>query len=674
MDMGSPMKLFTSLTLGVCLLGAALTGACAVNDNPGDDPTSNNGAGPTTGGGGAGTGAGNTGGGFNEGGTMVPMGYPIMIDPPTFELDVDGPGSPSQPITATINGQDVTDLVTWSFDKPYIGDMEDGSFVPTGNAGGVGVLTAIWGTSFGQATATVNTVKVVGAAGIDPDVKAALDNPSASDDPTMDWMYPYDDTVYPLDVLGPELMWNGVQNGDVYKLHIQETFLEYTEYFTVSTPARHLLSEDDWKNITLSGVGAQSDPLSVSLTRYSGGTAYQPVEKTWRIAQGKLKGIVYYWELPDACGGGDNGRILSLKPSQDQAVEFYQPGGCWGCHTVSRNGKKMMATLDTGLPFPQITVDLTDPAQPGSITQAAQLGGTFSAFNDKGDRIIVSNDDASGLNRLLTIVDGTTGGALAGNVMGTGCGEPAWSPDGTKLAAICGLGPGGWIFDTKVGHLSTADVAADGFTVSNVQTIVPQAGAQGRPAYPSFAPGSELIAYGRPTEGSRSTGDGTLWLTDLTGTNVKELVRASDDNRSFNPVFAPLRAGGYFWLVYISRRDYGNRLVGADRQQIWITAIDDPADAEDPSNPPFYMRGQQDCGKSENAYFALEPCKELGAKCESGADCCNGTCLTDPDTGEYACGEPQECALEGNACKTADDCCNPAAQCVDGFCETDVPE
>ena len=146
----------------------------------------------------------------------------------------------------------------------------------------------------------------------------------------------------------------------------------------------------------------------------------------------------------------------------------------------------------------------------------SDLRGTFSAFNDKGDRIIVSNDDASGVNRLLTIVDANTGGALAGNVMGTGCGEPAWSPDGTKLAAICGLGPGGWIFDSYQGHLATADVAADGFTVSNVQAIVPQGGEPGRSAYPSFAPGSELIAYGRPTQGSRSTGDGTLWLSDLT--------------------------------------------------------------------------------------------------------------------------------------------------------------
>jgi hypothetical protein len=159
----------------------------------------------------------------------------------------------------------------------------------------------------------------------------------------------------------------------------------------------------------------------------------------------------------------------------------------------------------------------------------------------------------------------------------------------------------------------------------------------------------------------------------LTGTNVKQLTRASEGNQSFNPVFAPLRAGGYYWLVYISRRDYGNRLVGANRQQLWITAIDDPATAADPSNPPFYLRGQQDCGKSENAYFALEPCKEIGEDCSSGADCCNGTCLKDPSTGQYSCGAPQECALDGNACKTSEDCCNPDAQCIDGFCVAEIP-
>ncbi len=662
-------KFVRSLALTAGLTAAAIAGACAAN------PTDTGGVGAAEATGGSGGGSTTTngvGGGFGDGGGL-PMGQVIVIDPPMFTLDVDSGNIVGQPVTATILGQDVTNLVTWSFDKPYIGDVTGGQFLPTGNAGGVGKLSAVLGTSYGEATATVYVTKVVGAGLVDPTAKAALDSPSSTPDPTMDFMYPYDETVFPLDVLGPELMWNGSLGGDVYKLRIQETYLDYTEYFTADPPSRHLLTETDWQGIGQSGNGAQSDPLAVSLGRYSGGVAYEPEQRTWRIAKGKLKGVVYYWELPDACGSG-NGRVLRIKPSSDQAVEFYQPGGCWGCHTVSRNGQKMMATLDQGFPFPQVTIDLsTDPATPGSINQSSLLTGTFGAFNDKGDRLILSNDDSGSSSKLLTIVDANTGAALAGNVMGTGCGEPAWSPDGTKLAAICGLGAGGWVFDVGTGHLSVADVAPNGFTVSNVQTIIPQAGAPGRPAYPSFAPGSEFIAYGRPTQGSRSTGDGTLWLTDTTGTNVKQLLNASDDNKSFNPVFAPLRAGGYFWLVYISRRDYGNRLVGANRQQLWITAIQDPPTAEDPSHPPFYLRGQEDCGKSENAYFALEPCKALGEMCESGADCCDGNCIKDPVTGIYECGLPADCALDGNACETAADCCNPSALCIDGFCTPEIP-
>ena len=140
-------------------------------------------------------------------------------------------------------------------------------------------------------------------------------------------------------------------------------------------------------------------------------------------------------------------------------------------------------------------------------------------------------------------------------------------------------------------------------------------------------------------------------------------------------MFAPLRAGGYFWVVFITRRDYGNTLVNANRQQLWITAIDDPPNAADPSHPPFYLRGQETCGKSENAYYALDPCKRLGESCISGVDCCNGQCIKDPQSGMYVCGEPStECSEDGNACVTDSDCCNaPTSTCIDGFCEHPVP-
>jgi len=614
-----------------------------------------------------------TGAGFNVGGGIQTQG--LVLEPANFEITVENGVITPQLIKATLNGQDVTAQASWSFEKPLIGDAAAGTFTPSGNVGGVGKVQATLGQDSGEAIATVYVKKTVGVGVVTPEQQVSLDAPTGGADPSLNLLYPYDQTVFPLDVLAPEIMWNGSTGGDVYKLTIDEKYFSYTEYLSAPPPSRHLIAEADWKSVGESGTGAQSDPVLVSLTRWSGGVAYQPAQRTWKIAQGRLKGVVYYWELPDACNSGNgNGRILRIKPNSPVPEEFYQPGGCWGCHTVSRDGSHMMATLDSGSPFPQVTIDLTtDPASQGPITAGTGLGGTFSAFNHDGSKILVSTDGSG--SHGLRIVDSATGGILNPNVLPGSCAEPAWSPDGTKIAAICGTSGGfGWAFDSPTGELTMGDVGPDGFTVSNVQTIVPQAGQQGRPAYPSFSPGSEWLAFGRPTQGSRSIGDGNIWLSDLTGSQVKQLTTMSSDNRSFNPVFAPLRAGGYYWVVFISRRDYGNRLVGANRQQLWIGAVTDPPSAADPSNPPFYLRGQEDCGKSENAYFALEPCKQLGEACTSGVDCCDGTCIKDEGSSGYVCGTPQECAQDGNACTVDADCCNSLATCLDGFCQQPAPE
>jgi hypothetical protein len=542
--------------------------------------------------------------------------------------------------------------------------------------GGVGTLTASFQKAQGTTTVTVNVKKTNNAANVDPNTQAAFDNPVGAD-PGMKLVYPYNETVFPLGVLAPEMQWNGTSSGDIYRLKVTEKHMEYVAFFQANPPARWIMPQGDWDGIGSSGTGAQSDPVTVQLSRYSGGKAYQPTIQTWHVAQGKLKGVVYYWELPN--GGGD-GRILRIQPDQPQADQFFTPGQCWGCHTVSRDGTKMAAVLDPPFPFPYITIDLTQsPAQISGITAAAGLTGTFSAFNDKGDRLIMSNDDSGkgSTSEFLRIVDPSNGQVLNQNAMGNGCGEPAWSPDGTKLAAICNMTGGGWMFDDTSGDLSIADVAADGITVSNKKVIAPKAGGTGRPAYPSFAPGSEYIAFGRPTSGSRSTGNGDLWLVKNDGSELKKLAIASSDNKSFNPVFAPLRAGGYFWLVFISRRDYGNEAVNTNNQQLWITAIDDPPTEADPSHPPFYMRGQELTQKSENAYYALPPCKQKGEGCTSGVDCCGGQCIKDAGSGQYICGEPPppgQCSGSGNKCTMKADCCDPTDECIDGFCQQKPPK
>jgi hypothetical protein len=683
-------KLGTFFLLAMAILWGAIAAGCGANAGGSSQDTGG------SGGSGAGTSVAGSAGQGGEGGGCVfdcPGGNgaggniagAIQLTPQNPILTIDNGNIVTVPFTAKLNGNDVTAQVIWIFDKPETGDIgANATFVPTGIVGGQGKLTAKFSNAEGSTNVTVFIKKTANPGNVPQTTIDALDNPSGGSDANLSIAYPYPQTVFPLGVLSPEIQWFGGGAGDAYKLKVTEKYYEYTSYFTQGPPGRHIIPQVDWDAIEKSGSGAQSDPLTVALGRFSNGTAYQPELNTWHIAQGKLKGNIYYWELPDQCGSG-NGRILRIKPDAEQVDEFFTPGGCWGCHTVSRDGKTMMATLDQSSPFPQILIDLTqDPAQYGSLGPGTPIGGTFSAFNEKGDKILVSNDGDWAGSARLRIVDGT-GTVLNDNAMGNMCGEPAWSPTGKKIAAICNLSSSSWIFDATGGNLTIADVADDGVTVSNITQLVPQAGGQGRPAYPSFSTSGDYIAYGRPTAGSRTTGNGDLWLVDVANpANVKKLAVASSDNRSFNPVFSPLRAGGFYWLVFVSRRDYGNRLIGANRQQLWITAVDDPPTAADPSHPPFYVRGQEDCAKSENAYFALPPCKDIGASCESGSDCCNGQCIKDPNTGMYVCGEPPppgECSQDGNACMSDADCCNfeaadptGSSQCIDGFCTPPVPE
>jgi len=682
-------KLGTVFLLAMAVLWAAFATGCEASATGGTGATGGS-ANTTTGVGSGGTGGGQGGSGGDcvfdcTSGVGGNVQGQIVIAPANPIVTIENGALVTVPFTATLNGNDVTANVTWLFDRPEIGDINTSStFIPTTLVGGLGKLSAKYSNAEGSTDVTVFIKKTVNSGNLPQGSLDLLDNPGGTNDPGMAVLYPYPKTVFPLGVLSPEIQWTAGNPNDGYKLKVTEKYYEYTEYFTQSPPGRHIIPQVDWDSIERSGSGSQSDPVTVALGRLSGGTAFKPELNTWHIAQGKLKGNIYYFELPDQCGSG---RVVRIKPDAEQVDAFYTTGGCFGCHSVSRDGKTMMATVEQGSPFPQITIDLSvEPAMAGSLKVGqTPIGGTFSAFNEKGDKILVSNDgDFNGAER-LRIVDSTTGAVLNENAMGNNCGEPAWSPTGKKIAGICNITDNfGWIFDAKQGDLTIADVADDGTTVSNITTLVPK-GNSNRPTYPSFSPGGDYIAYGRASDGSRTTGQGDLWLVDVNnGANLKKLAIASSDNKSFNPVFAPLRAGGFYWLVYVTRRDYGNRLVGANRQQLWITAIDDPPTSADPSHPPFYVRGQEDCAKSENAYMALPPCKDKGESCLEGSDCCNGQCIKDGQTGMYVCGDPPPpgmCSQDGNSCMSDADCCNfdmadpsGSSQCIDGFCTPPVPE
>jgi hypothetical protein len=68
---------------------------------------------------------------------------------------------------------------------------------------------------------------------------------------------------------------------------------------------------------------------------------------------------------------------------------------------------------------------------------------------------------------------------------------------------------------------------------------------------------------------------------------------SGDIHQNFDPIVSPAASGGYAWVFFDSRRNYGN--VGLLRA-IWCTAVDVSADGKytvDPSHPAFFLPGQE---------------------------------------------------------------------------------
>ena len=175
-----------------------------------------------------------------------------------------------------------------------------------------------------------------------------------------------------------------------------------------------------------------------------------------------------------------------------------------------------------------------------------------------------------------------------------------------------------------------------------------------------------------------------LWWIDVDSGKAMPLHRANgndaqgktylpygerDAHKNYIPTVSPVAAGGYFWVFFTSKRNYGNLFIAepaelrSEGKKIWVAALDvNAAPGSDPSHPAFFLPGQEMESGNIRAFAALEPCRDNGASCDSGVDCCCGFCTE----GKCAC--KTTCAKVDERCTTAADCCDKSNICLGGFC------
>lgn len=619
---------------------------------------------------------------FLDGGTNPVVS--VVIEPADVTIEVlNGVVSPQAYIAKGLTKDgDPADASggQWSFDRPDVAAMNAGTglLTPTALAGGKGTVTYKLGSIVASTSVSVKLHYTHDPENVDPAIKGQLGQASTPD-PAMVMLYPYDKTVFPRGLTGPTLQWNGGNPGDVYYIHASSPTFEFEAWRTVPPPSRYdfpAVDVDIWKKLTDSTVG----DISISVQRHDGAQPYLPVTRTWSIAPANLTGTIYFWEV-------NSGNVVRLKPGDKQPEDFLQkPGGvgCVACHSVSKNGSTLVASFN-GSASPWGTFDLGNGSSYfvyGTDPNNGPMGSGFQAIDPKGTHVLWGQ---SRQTTYLSLSPFNAGMEVAQLNPGAGWPvHPAWSSDGTKIAFATRT-DGNWLdFNNSTLWVTDVDLAQPSF--ANTHQIVANDASRPSVTFPTWTPDSKWIAFERSTQARSRGALSDIWMVQADGSNPVALdnangallLQGAEASSTYEPTFMPVAAGGYFWLVVVAERRYGNTLTDlnpASRyKQLWVSAIDaNPLPGQDPSHPAFWLPGQELDNNNMRGEWALSPCKMIGESCSAGYDCCAGFCHDD-GMGNLTCTDQGgSCSLIGEACKAASDCCDESALCINGFCANNQP-
>ena len=643
----------------------------------------------------------------------------LSIAPQNAVLDVTAPGMPLQ-LQAFLNGSKTPSPALWSVDVAALGTIDGGGlFKASGTLGGITRITATVGNAKAQTNLTVRLHLVDNPGKIDPGTQTKL-KAGGSGDPTFKWLYPYDQTVFPRGLRAPTLQLAGTPAKATY-VHITASSLDYQGFYGPSTPIRIDFADPLWKTISLTA-GAK-DPVKIEISKITdAGDVTGPAAQTIYIAQGSLKGTVYYntYNSPQA---GGHGAVMRVKPNAASAEVLIgspsQSEGCTVCHAVSANGSVLVASHEnyqSGASW-----DLTKPptSDGGTPVMHEQPDSTFSfgALYPDG-AFLMSNAALTGSwppnvpgqeqgPRPSRLYDTKTGAMIAApgwdNVIQMAI-TPTFSQNGKRL--------GFNHYDKDQGHtLSVMDFDVKTKTFSNLVDLYTDATTY--PAWPAFTPDGDWVVFHTDSSKDYATWNGAKADLSIAHIPSKTIVKLdalngykggvpylpygeAEAHLNYEPTILPVAVGGYYWAVFTSRRKYGNTITddamaptapedAQDRKKLWIAALDiegteNPhTSAYDKSHPAFYLSAQELEAGNMRGFWALDPCKQDGNTCETGDECCGGFCRqqTKADGGSalVCVPPPSGCANEFEKCTTTADCCGAAQgyQCLNGHCAKPAP-
>jgi hypothetical protein len=644
----------------------------------------------------------------------------------TDHLEVTGEPTTVQ-LSARYDDGSKPNKVVWNVDDAGFGSVNDaGEFRSNGFVAGDVTVSA----SVGSQTASV-TLHISVVINRDPDalevtlkddlVSGGQGGPSdIGPDADFRLLYPYDRTVFPRGLAAPLVQLGGEADATYVKLTSGD--FSYEAFALASGPVQVALPEAVWRGVTLStAAGAE---VELSVTKASGGEITGPVTEHLLIAPGSLKGFVYYNTYRSKLAG-NNGAVMRIKPGETATV---LQSGCTVCHGVSAHGNVMVAGVQWDQKNPTVSRAFNLPSNGGIQLRNQQDEGRVYAFGGltpDGSLMLTSGVPATGakmrgmsgelFTRLVETASGVTVTAPSFDVKVAM--TPNFAPDGSRVAfSNHDASAQGHVLSVQSfdGSQSPPEFGAISNVVTDAQHVL---------AWPSFLPDAAgLLFHAGDSFDTAKPGGGALYadvrLVDVDSKDVSTLAAlngydaqgelylpggaSQDEHLNYEPSVLPVPVGGYYWVLFTSRRTYGNTIApggtvarGDDiwgipqpnetespspRKKIWVAAIDiEHQGVVDPSHPAFYLPGQELESGNMRAFAALEPCKKQGKGCESAAECCDGFCRETSRDADgvpaLSCTPPPDnaCSNIDEPCKESRDCCSSKALCIADRCASPGP-
>ncbi|MGE5181345.1 MAG: TolB family protein [Acidobacteriota bacterium] len=556
----------------------------------------------------------------------------LTIDPPTSELLIMNGVAATEDFTATLvfkdgSKQDVTADTTFAVDPEF--GVFNGTTLSINTAGKTQVF-GMYTDKMGSADVLARLKDVRVDTGVDPNAPSWFSGPEdPSRAPTI--VYPAANVIMPRNLGDFEVHWIDGSTNDVFEVSLTTAFADVRAYVKGGNgagggpdPSWMAFLASEWTAAVGTEINAQVQVRGVQSSNPTSVGSAPP--QNVNLSNEPMQGGLYYWASSSSDPNEPYGiyRHDMSKPGQP-AQQFYTTaqtsGRCVACHVLSRDGAQMLVTYDGGdraatrvdvataaaTPVGGSNAACTSTAQcaagegcmipQGAASGNCQTAWNFAAFTADSSQVLTVHDGVLVVRSYpsLSVLTTMPGGGYVTH--------PDLSPDGTRLVYVRPQVTGAdWAFGTGNIYMRTYDQTSMSFGPE--QQLVAD-GANNY--YPTFSPDGQWILFdkGDNTQGTGINGsyngpNATLWAIKADNTapavplTTANMAAGLTDSWGRWAPFAETYGGNkepMFWVTVSSKRDFGVRLVGTQRPQIWMTPFfpDKAAAGQDPSAVAFRL-------------------------------------------------------------------------------------